>query len=55
MVKTKLSRANSKSNSLRATVPESVVESLKLAEGDEVDWVLSLDGKALVATVKKVK
>jgi len=53
--KSKLSIARPGSASLRATVPESIVEFLELKEGDTIEWSMTdtQDGRA--AMVKKSK
>jgi hypoxanthine phosphoribosyltransferase len=53
--KTKLVKASTHFESLRTTVPKSIVNQLKLKEGDTLDWQLSvMDGK-MVLIVDKVK
>lgn len=51
----KLTKATNDSNSLRVTVPPSVVNSLKLSEGDYVEWEIDIRDSELVAFVKPIK
>ncbi len=37
---TTLSKANDRSDSLRTTVPTSIVKLLELEEGDKIEWIL---------------
>jgi hypothetical protein len=54
--RTKLNRANSKSPSLRTTVPESVVNELKVKEGDSIEWERIIhDGKIAIRVKKATK
>ncbi len=52
---TKLSRATSKSDSLRTTVPSGVVRDLDLRLGDRLRWVVTAreDGALEVKVVKE--
>ena len=52
--KTVLSKATSKSSSLRTTVPAGVVKQLKLKVGDKLDWVLKADRNRLIVEIKQV-
>jgi bifunctional DNA-binding transcriptional regulator/antitoxin component of YhaV-PrlF toxin-antitoxin module len=52
---TKLVKASSKFESLRTTVPKSLVKLLKLKEGDMLDWDLTAKDNKLVLTVEKVQ
>jgi hypothetical protein len=50
---TRLVKASSKFESLRATVPRSVVTFMKLKEGDWIDWDLQvIDGKMTLIVTK---
>lgn len=51
--RTKLNRANTKSPSLRTTVPESVVNELKVKEGDSLEWERIIHDEKIVIRVKK--
>ena len=54
-MKSSLSKAAPKTGSLRTTVPKSVVETLKLEAGHDLDWSIEvIDGK-MVAIVSKAK
>lgn len=51
--KTKVTRANTKSDSLRTSIPKQIVQALNLNDGDSVDWRLNLiDGEIVVTVVK---
>ncbi|HEX9678940.1 AbrB/MazE/SpoVT family DNA-binding domain-containing protein [Nitrososphaera sp.] len=51
--RTKLNRANTKSPSLRTTVPESVVNELKVKEGDSLEWERIIHEGKIAIRVKK--
>ena len=52
--RTKLTRANTKSPSLRSTVPEGVVKDLGLKEGDTIVWrTMIVDSKLKVMVEKE--
>jgi hypothetical protein len=52
---TTLSRASSKFQSLRTTVPASVVKQWRLKEGDMLDWSWEALGKGeMILVIKKV-
>lgn len=58
MVTTKVTPAASNSKSLRTTIPEWVVQTLKIKAGDEVDWFVqpeTVGAKTgeMIAIVKK--
>lgn len=54
--RTKLNRANTKSPSLRTTVPESVVNELKVEEGDSIEWErIIYEGKIAIRVKKASK
>ncbi len=54
--RTKLVAAKTKSDSLRTTVPSSIVRQLKLGIGDELDWQIeSIDEKTIRIHVIKGK
>ncbi|MHB8560818.1 MAG: AbrB/MazE/SpoVT family DNA-binding domain-containing protein [Thermoplasmataceae archaeon] len=51
---TKLVSAKTKSDSLRATVPSSIVRVLKLDEGDELHWeIKSIEDGIIVVKIKR--
>jgi antitoxin component of MazEF toxin-antitoxin module len=52
---TKLTPAVSKKESLRTTVPRSIVQQLNLTSGDSLDWQLEVRGGELVVVVRPVK
>jgi hypothetical protein len=52
----KTAKARPKSNSLRATIPEGIVEFLGLELGDALDWRMEFkDGKRVVEMRKVMK
>jgi len=53
--KTILSRASPNSDSLRTTMPMSIVKQFGLKEGDEIYWKLGVDNGELGITVKPNK
>ena len=46
--KTKLTKASSKSESLRTTVPSGIVHQLDLKEGDKLEWKIKADKNKLI-------
>jgi antitoxin component of MazEF toxin-antitoxin module len=52
---TKLTAAVSKKESLRTTVPRSIVQQLNLTSGDSLDWQLEVSGGELVVVVRPIK
>jgi bifunctional DNA-binding transcriptional regulator/antitoxin component of YhaV-PrlF toxin-antitoxin module len=55
---TTLTKAATKTTSLRTTVPASIVRQFKLEDGDKIDWTLDIkDGKmiVLVQPIKKTE
>ena len=52
---TKLTAAVSKKESLRTTVPRSIVQQLNLTSGDSLDWQLEVRDKELIIVVRPVK
>ena len=55
-VRTKVSHNTSRSHSLKSTIPEGVVDALKIKHGDSVEWSLEAkDGKLIAIVVKAVK
>lgn len=53
--KTKISKANKKTESYRTTIPKQVVEILGLNLYDEIEWVITIDKKPTVEIKKKVE
>ena len=51
---TRLVKASSKFESLRATVPRSIVTFMKLKEGDFIDWDLQVINGKMTLIVSKV-
>ncbi len=51
---TTLAKASSKFESLRTTVPRSIVKHWKLKEGDELDWDWKVMEGEMVLVVRKV-
>lgn len=51
--KTKVTKANTKSDSLRTSIPKQIVQALNLNDGDSVDWRLNLINGEIVITVVK--
>jgi hypothetical protein len=53
--KTRLAKAQSKSDSIRSTIPSGIATHLKLNEGDWIDWSLEIVKNELVAVVRKIE
>lgn len=53
--KTKLTKATSKSDSLRTTLPSGVAKQLNLKVGDELDWTLNIEKNNLIIVVRPIK
>lgn len=51
--RTKLNRANTKSPSLRTTVPEGVVNELRVKEGESFEWKRIIQEGKIAIRVKK--
>ena len=51
--RTKLNRANNNSPSLRTTVPEGVVNELKVREGDTLEWERIIHEGKIAIRLKK--
>jgi hypothetical protein len=51
---TTLTNASTKIESLRTTVPKSIVNFLKLKAGDKLDWDLQAHGDKMILIVTKV-
>ena len=52
---TKLTHATSKKESLRTTVPRSIVQQFDLTSGDSLDWKLEVRDKELIVVVRPIK
>jgi antitoxin component of MazEF toxin-antitoxin module len=52
---TKLTKANTRSNSLRATIPNNIVKELGLQESDFIEWDVFEDKNEKYAKIKKIK
>ena len=48
---TTLNRASSKIDSLRTTVPKSIVNFMKLKDGDKFDWELQPQGNKFIIII----
>lgn len=51
----KITRANLKTESLRATIPENIVNALKLQAGDVLDWSVVDDKGKRYARFRKLE
>jgi bifunctional DNA-binding transcriptional regulator/antitoxin component of YhaV-PrlF toxin-antitoxin module len=52
---TYLTKATSKSPSLRTTVPMSIVKQFGLTEDDKLDWILKAEGGEIIIIIKPIK
>jgi antitoxin component of MazEF toxin-antitoxin module len=52
---TYLNKAASKGESLRTTVPMSIIKQFGLTEYDELDWQIKAEGSELIIQVKPLK
>jgi len=52
---TYLTKAASKSQSLRTTVPMSLVKQFGLTEDDKLDWILKAEGGEIIIIIKPIK
>lgn len=52
---TVLTKATSKSKSLRTTIPMGIVKQFNLSEGDKLNWEIRADGGKLIIVVKPMK
>ncbi len=50
-----LSRATSRSESLRATIPRGIVKHFRLTEGDLLEWNLEIRGSKLTIEVSPIR
>ncbi len=52
---TVLTKATSKSKSLRTTVPMGIVKQFNFSEGDKLNWEIRAEGGKLIIVVKPLK
>ena len=52
---TNLNKATSKNESLRTTVPRSIVKQFGLTQDDQLEWNLKVEGRELIILVKPIK
>jgi hypothetical protein len=52
---TNLNKATSKNESLRTTVPRSIIKQFGLTENDQLEWFLKAEGGELLIHVKPIK
>jgi len=52
---TVLTKATSKSKSLRTTIPMSIVKQFDLSEGDKLNWEIRAEDGELIIIVKPLK
>jgi len=52
---TVLTKATSKSKSLRTTIPMGIVKQFNLSEGDKLNWEIRAEGGELIIVVKPLK
>jgi bifunctional DNA-binding transcriptional regulator/antitoxin component of YhaV-PrlF toxin-antitoxin module len=52
---TNLNKATTKNESLRTTVPRSIINQFGLTEYDKLEWILKAEGGELVIQVKPIK
>jgi hypothetical protein len=50
-----LNKASPKSESLRTTVPSSIIKQFGLTEYDKLEWILKAEGSELIIQVKPQK
>lgn len=50
----KVSKANTHSNSLKCTIPQQVVTSLDIANGDSIKWIIKEDNSNITVTIEKL-
>lgn len=50
-----VAKANSKSSSVRTTIPEKIVQEMDIAIGDVLDWETVMQGGRKVVKVKKLE
>jgi antitoxin component of MazEF toxin-antitoxin module len=52
---TNLNKATSKNESLRTTVPRSIIKQFGLTQDDQLEWNLKAEGGELIIHVKPIK
>lgn len=52
---TVLTKATSKSRSLRTTIPMGIVKQFNLSEGDRLSWEIRAEGGELIILIKPLK
>ncbi len=52
---TNLNKATSKNESLRTTVPRSIIKQFGLTQDDQLEWILLAEGGELIIQVKPIK
>lgn len=52
---TQLTKATSKSDSLRTTVPAGIVKQFGMKEGDALDWSIEIKGTKLIVEISHIK
>jgi len=52
---TVLTKATSKSKSLRTTIPMGIVKHFNLSEGDKLNWEIRAEGGELIIVVRPLK
>ena len=52
---TNLNKATTKNESLRTTVPRSIIKQFELTENDQLEWFLKAEGGQLIIHVKPLK
>jgi len=52
---TVLTKATSKSKSLRTTIPMGIVKQFNLSEGDKLNWEIKAEGGELIIVVRPLK
>ena len=50
----KVSKANTHSNSLKCTIPQQVVSSLNITNGDSLKWIINEDNEKITVTIEKL-
>lgn len=52
---TSINRANTRNQSLRTTIPKSIVNQFGLSYKDKLEWIIKAENNQLVIQVKPVK
>jgi antitoxin component of MazEF toxin-antitoxin module len=52
---TTLTKAHSKSNSLRTTIPISIINQFGFKEGDRLIWKMEIENNSLIIKIKPVE